>query len=68
MKKIIRTLIIVLCIISFLKTMFNCINYKNVQKEYKKSILGTIVYIDKKSNKSIIDIKEKKKYIYKNRI
>lgn len=62
MKKIIRTLIIVLCIISFLKTMFNCINYKNVQKEYKKSILGTIVYIDKKSNKSIIDIKEKKKY------
>lgn len=62
MKKLIKILLLVICLLSFIKMIFCCFNYKNEYKEYEKSITGIIVLITKKSDKVIIHIKNKKKY------
>ena len=63
MKKIIKYIIISLCLISLINTIYNIIFYKNNNYEKERLVEGKIVYIDEsKKDKVVFDIKGNYKY------
>lgn len=62
MKKIIKRLILVVCIFSFIKVVFTYVSYKNIYEEEKRSITGKVVEIKEEKDKVTFDIKNGKKY------
>lgn len=62
MKKYLKVFLLIFCLLSLIRTIFNHFNYENIYNEYKTSITGIIVNFEKNKDKTIIDIKNKRKY------